>query len=487
MNVDRRAFLKLSAATAGVAAMSVYGTGLLKVVNASSNGSATAFATSQDPTAPMSPLVQIPHLLRRAGFGGGPQEQSKYQSMGYDQAVQYLLNYQSIDNSALNAIAPNIRPSYSGAVPTGQNELNNLATWWVNRMVQTPRPLEEKMTLFWHNHFATAYFKVQNGYLMYQQNQFLRANALGNFNDLLTGISSDGAMLIWLDGILNRKNNPNENFAREVMEVFSTGRGPYTQADVTNGAKASPATPSTQTAKESSTQRTTTRASRPTSGRPATSARRTSSTSWWLGQRQPRALRPSSSTFFGYPNPSPDLVNRLSTVYFDSGYSIKSMVEAILTSPEFISNQAYLANVKSPIEYFVTALRSLNATATNGTLVSTMNNQAQFLFDPPSVFGWPSGIQWINTGSMMERFNFPIGVQTTADNKLSGLDPNQAFPSGMDNSTAVANLTSKLFPEGLPSDVLSVIQSSTASYTDPTLKTKNTVRLAMACPFYNLN
>jgi uncharacterized protein (DUF1800 family) len=487
VSLDRRAFLKLSAATAGVAAMTVYGGGLLKVVNASNSSSATAFATAQDPTAPMSQLVQIPHLLRRAGFGGGPTEQRQYLSMGYDQAVQYLLNYQSIDNSALDAITPNIRTTYSGAVPTGQNELNNLATWWVNRMIQTPRPLEEKMTLFWHNHFATAYFKVQNGYSMYQQNKFLRANALGNFNDLLTGITSDGAMLIWLDGILNRKNNPNENFAREIMEVFSTGRGPYTQSDVSNGAKAF------------------TGFSINSSGQGVfTAANHDSSVKTFLGQSGnfgPQDIidilvaRPETAsslatelwTFFGYPNPSSDLVSRLSTVYFDSGYSIKSMVEAILTSPEFISNQAYLANVKSPIEYLVTSLRSLGATATNGTLVSTMNNQAQFLFDPPSVFGWASGIQWINTGSIMERINFPLGVQTTTENKLSGLDPLQAFPSGMDTGTAVANLTSKLFPEGLPSEVLSVIQSSSASYTDPTLKTKNTVRLAMACPFYNLN
>jgi uncharacterized protein (DUF1800 family) len=488
VTMDRRAFLRLSAATAGVAAMTVYGSSLFKLVDASNRDAAkVAFASTLDPSAPMSTLVQIPHLLRRAGFGGGPQEQAKYLAMGYDQSVQYLLNYNQIDNSALDAVTPNIRTSYSGAVPAGQNEMNNLATWWLNRMVQTPRPLEEKMTLFWHNHFATAYFKVQNGYSMYQQNKFLRANALGNFDDLLTGITSDGAMLIWLDGVQNRKNNPNENFAREIMEVFSTGRGPYTQSDVANGAKAFTGFSINLTGQGV-----------------FTPANHDGSVKTFLGQSGsfgPQDIidilvaRPETAAslsnelfqFFGYPNPSPDMIQRLSTVYFDSGYSIKSMVQAILTSPEFISNHAYLANVKSPIEYIVTALRSLNATATNGTLVSSMTNQAQFLFDPPSVFGWASGIQWINTGSIMERLNFPINVQTTTDNKASGLDPNQAFPSGMNNATAVANLTSKLFPEGLPSIVLSVIDSSTATYTDLTLKTKNTVRLAMACPYYNLN
>jgi hypothetical protein len=163
------------------------------------------------------------------------------------------------------------------------------------------------------------------------------------------------------------------------------------------------------------------------------------------------------------------------------------MVEAILTSPEFISNQAYLANVKSPTEYLVTALRSLNATATNKSMLSTANNQGQFLFDPPSVFGWPNGIQWINTGSVMERFNFPINVQTSIQNSASGLNPSQIFGNGTPESTEVDNLANMLFPDGMPTDVLSVIQSSTATYTDPQLKTLNTVRLAMASPFYNLN
>jgi uncharacterized protein (DUF1800 family) len=492
--LDRRAFLRLSAATAGVTAMTFYGTDMLRVVNASAKSSllnnyvgGAATVLAPDPSAPMSMQLQIPHLLRRASFGASAPELAKFQAMSYGEALAHLVNYDQIDNSALDAVTPNIRTSYSGTVPQGQNELNNLALWWLNRMVQTPRPLEEKMTLFWHNHFATANFKVQNGFLMYQQNKFLRANALGNFNDLLTGITSDGAMLVWLDGIQNRKKNPNENFAREVMEVFSTGRGPYSQADVANGAKAF------------------TGFSINGAGQGVfTPANHDQTIKTFLGQTGnfgPQDIldilvaRPETAatlsnelfTFFGYPNPSQDLVNRLSAVYFDSGYSIKSMVEAILNSPEFISNQAYLANVKSPIEYIVTALRSLNAPAQPAALIQTMNNQAQFLFNPPSVFGWPSGQTWINTGLMMERFNFPVNLQTTTENKSSGLDPTQIFGTGTTESVAVDNLVNTLFPEGMPSNVLSVIQSSTAGYTDRTLKTKNTVRLAMASPFYNLN
>ncbi len=482
--MDRRAFLRLSAATAGVAALSVYGSGLLKVVNASTS---TATTPSPDPTAPMPSQLQIPHLLRRAGFGGGPAEQAKYQAMGYDAAVQYLLNYSQIDNSALNAVTPNIRTSYSGTVPTGQNEENNLATWWLNRMVKTPRPLEEKMTLFWHNHFATAISKVQNGYLMYQQNQFLRANALGNFHDLLTGITWDGAMLVWLDGVMNLEKNPNQNYAREVMEVFSTGRGPYTQNDVIEGAAAFTGFSINSTGQGV-----------------YNPAKHDNSVKTFLGQTGafgPQDIidilvaRPETAAnlstelfqFFGYPNPSADMIQRLSAVYFDSGYGIGSMVEAILTSPEFVSNQAYLANVKSPTEYIVTALRSLNATSTPNALIGTSNNQGQLLFDPPSVFGWPIGMLWINTGSLMERYNFPINVQTTPENSASGLNPSQYFGSGNSLSTGVSSIANSLFPDGLPTNVLSEIQSATGTYTNAILMTKETVRLTMASPFYNLN
>jgi uncharacterized protein (DUF1800 family) len=495
--LDRRAFLKLSAATAGVAAMTVYGSDLLRLAHASTGsvlfanssgaGTATALAAAPDPSSPMSAQLQMPHLLRRAGFGAGPQEQAKYQAMGFEGAVQYLLNYDKIDNSALDAVTPNIRTSYSGTVPPGVNEENNLAIWWLNRMVQTPRPLEEKMTLFWHNHFATAISKVQNGYLMYQQNKFLRANALGNFNDLLNGITSDGAMLVWLDGIMNRKNNPNENYAREVMEVFSTGRGPYTQADVTNGAKAFTGFSINSTGQGI-----------------FVPGNHDTSIKTYLGQSGnfgPQDIvdilvaRPETAAslstelfqFFGYPNPSPATIQRLSAVYFDSGYSIRSLVQAILTSPEFVSNQAYLANVKSPVEYVTTALRSLNTTVPQNALINTSNNQGQLLFDPPSVFGWPIGLTWINTGSMMERFNFPINVQTTAQNSASGLNPAQFFGNGNPVSTGVQSIANILFPDGMPTEVLSVMQSATATYTDPTLMTKNAIRLAMASPFYNLN
>ena len=219
--MERREFLKTAIAAAAVTAAGLYGLDALKAVN---SGPLTLRAMQKavgqlgpigpDPSVIISVPedVQIPHLLRRAGFGGSPSEQAGYESLGLARAVDQLLNYQSIDNTQVPA-TPNIVLSYSGQ-QTG-NVSQALQTWWLQRMVGTTHPLEEKMTLFWHNHFATGISKVENGYLMFKQNDFLRANALGNFHDILTGMTADGAMLVWLDGNQNRKGNPNENYARE--------------------------------------------------------------------------------------------------------------------------------------------------------------------------------------------------------------------------------------------------------------------------------
>jgi uncharacterized protein (DUF1800 family) len=486
MELKRREFLALSLAAAGATAASFYGLDRLAGLASTSLRSVYALQTAQAQASldqPMSENLQVGHLLRRAGFGATPSELANYNAMGFEAAVDSLLNYENVqDNMA--SILPTIPLTYSAQ--HSSSELNVLGEWWVNRMAFTNRPLQEKMTLFWHNHFATGFSKVQNGYLMYKQNEFLRQNALGSFEQILTGITTDGAMLIWLDGNQNRKNNTNENYAREVMEVFTTGRGPYTQTDVTNAAKAL-----TGYYIDSN------------GNRKFNPAQHDDSTKTFLGvtgDLGPQEIidilvaHPATAAnlstelfqFFGYPNPSPVTINNLAQVFRNSGYSILSLVEAILKSPEFVSQRAYLANVKSPAEYVATSMHSLGAMANVSAVESTTTNQGQQLFNPPSVFGWPSGMGWISTDSMMERFNFPIYVQTKAENAASTLDP-QAIFNGTDQAAAVQNLCNMLFPDGMPAEVVSLIQSSTASISDITLKTKNVVRLAMTTPFYNLN
>ncbi|MDA4128204.1 MAG: DUF1800 domain-containing protein [Thaumarchaeota archaeon] len=464
---------------AGVTAATVYSLDVLKLVNLSS-----LLEPSQVQGTSISSDTQVPHLLRRAGFGASQSELSSHESLGFNSAVDKLVNYESVDNSPLDSTQPNILLEYSGKRTGG--ELNNLATWWLNRMVKTNRPLEEKMTLFWHNHFATGYSKVQNGYLMYKQNEFFRTNALGNFKDILSGITADGAMLVWLDGNQNRKGNPNENFAREVMEVFSTGRGPYTEDDVKAGALAF------------------TGYKIDTNGNGVFDPNlHDGSVKTFLGHTGnfgPADIidilvsHPSTAanlsnelfSFFAYPSPSPDTVKNLSQVYLDSGHSIKALVQAILTSPEFMSSQAYMSQIKSPAEFVAGSLRSLGATADPVKSVTSMSHMGQMLFDPPSVFGWPSGLGWIDTASVLERYNFPLLLQTSQENPSSNLAP-AAFGGSTPDSAAIDQLIRPLHSEGLPTEFMHVIESSTASLSDPVQKTKNAVRLAMASPFYNIN
>src|SRR6185295_7978044 len=183
------------------------------------------------------------HLLRRAGFGGTPDEINNLASKGREGAVDYLLNYTQINNQAMEDL---LAASFDFSDPTDNKKLNNgeIRRWWTTRMATTQRQFEEKMTLFWHNHFATASSKVQD-VLLYIQNLKLRQNVLARFDDLLLPVAQDPALLVWLDGVTNVLGKPNENFGRELQELFTlgindvvTGQPNYTEDDVKEIARA---------------------------------------------------------------------------------------------------------------------------------------------------------------------------------------------------------------------------------------------------------
>jgi len=176
---------------------------------------------------------QIAHLLRRAGFGATEAELDLYTQLGFGATVDQLLNPEQVDDSAPDQLLAPL------AAATGDpKKIEPAKFWWFNRMLYTQRPLQEKMTLFWHNHFATANSKVNNSVLMLQQIQLFRDSGLNNFESLLQKVTRDPAMLIWLDNRLNRKGAPNENYAREVQELFTVGIGNYTEQDIHEAARA---------------------------------------------------------------------------------------------------------------------------------------------------------------------------------------------------------------------------------------------------------
>jgi uncharacterized protein (DUF1800 family) len=366
------------------------------------------------------------HLLRRAGFGGTPGEIDDLSSRGREGAVDYLINFNQIDNTAMDTL---LAASFDFST---QNGINNgeIRRWWFTRMVATKRQFQEKMTLFWHNHFATSSSKVQD-FFMYNQNTVLRQHAFDRFDTMLLSVSQDAAMLIWLDNITNVLGRPNENFAREIQELFTmgindvvTGEPNYTEEDVKevaraftgwnyrrqqpfpfqlnasqhdNGSKSVfTGTPWAQTGNLSGEDVITIISARPATARYLT---------WKL------------FNFFVYPvtNSSADkaTIDKFSKVYLNNNHSMKELVRAIFTSDEFFSERAFFSLVKQPAEYVVGAVRMLGGTYNPGTnargsntLSQSSRNMGQDLFGPPDVAGWDFNLGWVNTASMLERFNF---------------------------------------------------------------------------------
>ena len=221
------------------------------------------------------PRSQVAHLLRRAGFGATEAELDQYTPLGFAGALDRLLNPEQVDDSATDQLLAPLTTDLGDP-----KKIEAAKFWWFNRMLYTQRPLQEKMTLFWHNHFATANSKVNNSVLMQQQIQLFRDNGLGSFETLLQKVTRDPATLIWLDNRMNRKGATNENFAREVQELFTVGIGNYTEQDIKEAARAFTGHTLDKNLKYTFNKASTMPAKRPSRARPATSTPTTSSASW---------------------------------------------------------------------------------------------------------------------------------------------------------------------------------------------------------------
>ncbi len=362
---------------------------------------------------------QIAHLLRRSGFGGSASEISAYLRLGFEASVDRLVDYDQVPNDDLLAQVAALEATLD------LTKMPSIQQIWFHRMLLTARPLEEKMTLFWHDHFATANSKVGRPAVMYDQNSFLRANAMGDFRTMLRGISRDGAMLRWLDNNSNRKNSPNENYARELMELFTMGVGNYTEQDVREGARAFTGWFANRDGSFAFNRGQHDTGQKTFLGR----------TGPWDGDdvldiilEQPvtaRFIAEKLFTFFVHDHPSPTTINRLADGFRGSGYSIRTLVRAILKSPEFLSDEAYHALVKSPPELVVGMLKALDVGELASGTPSTLRRMGMDLFNPPNVAGWNWGTGWISSATMLERANAAAQFTTQrGDNAKYGMDPN---------------------------------------------------------------
>jgi uncharacterized protein (DUF1800 family) len=427
---------------------------------------------------------RIAHLLRRTGFGASPAELDRYEEMGFDAAIDALLDYPPWPDPY--PVDPAIEAAFQDDPREGQQlareALRELPGWWIARMLTTPNPLEEKMTLFWHGHFTSAARKVQDGRLMIAQNRMLRRNALGSFERLALDASRDAAMLIYLDGTRSNAAAPNENYARELMELFTMGIGNYSEDDVKESARA---LTGWKVQRESGTVRYVPRL-------------HDDSEKTYLGQTGAfqledivriavahpatgRRLAAKLVKFFLRPDPPDDLVARLAAVYYAGGYSIRAMLEHLLRSDEFSSATAYRANIKSPVELLVGGLRTLGVTQAGPQVGRLLVPLGQALFSPPSVKGWDGGRAWIGASSLLTRFN--VAALATSGAR----DPAPAEPASGPEAAAGAVIDRLLDGQVSTGVRAALVDYATAMRDHPQPRSRGLLRLAMTAPEYQLN
>jgi uncharacterized protein (DUF1800 family) len=367
-------------------------------------------------------LEAVAHLHRRAGFAAPWGVLRRDLKDGPESSVDRLLDGEPTAgdgspapefDSFLTAMADRL-----GATA----DLENLQAIWLYRMIFTPHPLRERMTLFWHNHFATSIAKVQGAALMQRQNDVLRAQALGDFGVLLRAIGKDPAMLIWLDSTVNKKAHPNENYAREVMELFSLGRGHYSEKDIQEAARAFTGWFVIRD-RFSVVPRQHDDGSKTVLGRKGN----------WSGDDIPGILldQPACADWIGrklfryfvseFQSPSEALIAPLARAFRESGYKVNVPVAMILRSNLFFDPAVRRRRVKSPVEFAVGTVRSLEVlkpTVAPAALARSCVQMGQSLYAPPSVAGWEWGRAWINSTTLLARANLVLALLGDEDESL---------------------------------------------------------------------
>ena len=388
------------------------------------------------------------HLLVRAGFGGTPEQVDALAAMRPADAVDCLIEYEGIatdptpddlfDATIRRPLSDDERATLARARRDGdegvlerfqrerttrdmqdRDQLVSMRQWWLKRMIETGRPLEEKMTLFWHGHFATGWRTVEDSYHMYLQNRMMRTHATGDFADLAYRIIRDPAMLRYLDNNRSRRGQPNENLARELMELFVLGEGRgYTERDIKEAARAL-------------TGFTFEDDSFVFDGRAHDDGRKSI-----LGKDGPfdgddlvkiLLSRPECSEFIcgklhrffvddGPAAPDPDArmaVTRLAELMRREKYRLKPVLRTLFLSRHF-HDPAYRGSVvKSPVQLVVQTIRQLGTPPRElATLSSALELMGQSLFQPPSVKGWDGGRAWINTSTLFIRQNTAVYLLT---------------------------------------------------------------------------
>ena len=475
-------------------------------------------------------LEKAAHLLNRAGFGGSPEEIQGLYQLGLDRAVESLLH--SGDDSSqfpkpegieardflkmrmeMQDLPEEARQEKRKMVQQQERKEGlDLLEWWMHRILRTSYPLREKMTLFWHGHFATSIQKVKRAYLMWQQNEILRRNALGDFQTLLKAISKDPAMMFYLDTQQSKKDHPNENFAREVMELFTLGIGNYSEEDIQQAARAFTGyriDPTNESFRYAPFQH---------DGGPKKFFGKTGN---FDGDDILRMIvqKPACArhivrkiwTFFAYENPSPALVDSLAQSFRNQSHAIQPLMREIFRSSEFYSPAAVRTQIKSPVQWMIGTAKVLETDLPKSiVLVNSLRQLGQVPFAPPNVKGWDGGKAWISTSTLLLRYNLanfalghgPLHIQPLRPGGTAGPGMGRdvqtqtppdytkiaAGPIRNEPENLVAHLCWRVYQARLKPEeqapFLEFLRSKPAPFSDETLR--GLLHLMMSTPQYQL-
>jgi uncharacterized protein (DUF1800 family) len=446
--MPKRLFAGLTLSVSITAVLAVSAT---RIVSTAGAPASTPAAWTDDLTA-ISPsdwnAQRAAHLLERAGFGGTPEDIARLTAMTPRQAVDSLVDFDSIasslkpfDESGIwdpgmdpfppsraeavrlarergEGLGEKVRPEGSQrrlqpivdkffySLAANSIETQRLGLWWANRMLSTPRPLEEKLTLFWHGHFATGENKTRDYRMMLRQNEMFRAHAAGNLRDLLVGILKDPGMLVYLDNGENIKSHPNENFGRELLELFTMGVGNYTERDVREAARSFTGWTNNvlefkfDAAQHDGGQKTFLGQSGPFNGEDIID----------IILKQPVTAEFVSAKlykFFVRDEVSTAVRTNLGRTFRDNGYQIKPLMKQILLSRDFYADLSTATQIKSPVQLVVSTYKKLGLgeVPTIPDFGRMTAGLGQSLFDPPNVAGWAGGRTWITPSTLLQRGN----------------------------------------------------------------------------------
>lgn len=385
-------------------------------------------------------VQEAKHLLNRAGFGGAPGEVGSLHSLGRERAVDFLLKpAEKLDahpkpawaerETALAAMRQEAmerrqvqRETRDLSKEEAAKTIRNMRRtqrqerrkqgveaqgWWFRRMLRSEAPLREKMTLFWHDHFATSIQKVRQPVLLLNQNELFRAHACGNFRKLTLQMVEDPAMMLYLDTQRSSKANPNENFARELMELFTLGEGNYTELDVKEAARAFTGYRlNRMTGEVRHRPRNWDGGVKTVFGKKGRFKGEDVVALIFEKDECASFLAKKLWEYFAYESPPIAAVEALATTLRKNDYELQPVLREIFLSKEFYGKKSMGSQIKSPVQYLVQLLKELEVkTVPTGLPIRSQNQLGQVLFMPPNVAGWDWGKAWINTNTLLTRYN----------------------------------------------------------------------------------